>query len=104
MSVFNKLKGALWTPGVNGCGVCSALNILVPYHSTFREACELHDLCYDLGGIEKDRKRVDDKFFNNMMNKSPWYRPDRMVFAILYYINVRLFGWLFFKYNDKNKS
>lgn len=96
-----KLKGLFYKPGINGCGV-ELFSYHTPYHKLFNECCCCHDACYDLGGNGKDRFKYDRKFLQLMIPKcqSTWH----VIIAMLYYLLVRLFGWLFFNYKDENSS
>jgi hypothetical protein len=65
----------------------------------------MHDDAYDRGGSEKDRRMADINLFEGMMKKSlqeGGCAPFRIVWmtfiAILYYINVRAFGWNYFNF------
>lgn len=89
-----KLKGLLWSKGINGCGVIHSIKI--PYSKLFNEACCLHDLLYDEGGKGINRFRADKILYYKMINASKSYLSK--FFSLLYFIIVRLFGWLFFNY------
>jgi len=59
-------------------------------------ACKLHDNAYGIngGGNSDNRKDADLKFYSHLQsNQDPM--------AKLAYYAVRLFGWAFFNYNDK---
>lgn len=88
-----KLKGALWRAGVNGCGVCG---VRPPFFDKFQACCELHDAMYNEGGDGKARFRADKRLIVDMVNRSmgTWL----MMWCFVYYVAVRMFGWLFFNY------
>lgn len=93
-----ELKGILWKPGINGCGVT---RLSVPFGKLFRPACELHDAMYDLGGTEESRYKVDKKFLAKMVELSE--NNIHICWAFTYFLIVRLCGWLFFNYKKENK-
>ena len=88
-----KLKGILWRAGVNGCGV---FGVKPPFFDKFQACCELHDAMYDLGGDGKARFRADKRLLVDMVERSTgsWL----MLWCFVYYLSVRMFGWLFFNY------
>lgn len=90
-----KLKGAFWRAGVNGCGV---FGIKPPFFDKFQACCELHDAMYDLGGGKKERFRADKRLLVDMVERSTgsWL----MLWCFVYYLSVRMFGWLFFNYKE----
>lgn len=95
------IRGVLWKPGINGLGVrgCSRL---LPYRHRFNAAACEHDANYDEKGKAKDR-RIYDIHFLRCMTKA--CQTDLQVFfAIVYYVIVRLFGWLFYRYNRDNSQ
>lgn len=56
-------------------------------------ACKQHDNAYGIrgGGSETDRIKADKEFFKHMKtNKDP--------LALIAYLGIRLYGWLFFNY------
>lgn len=87
------LKGILWRVGVNGCGV---FGIKPPLWRKYQACCELHDAMYDLGGDGKERFRSDKRLLMDMVERSTgsWL----MMWCFVYYLSVRMFGWLFFNY------
>jgi hypothetical protein len=91
------LRGILWKEGVNGLGV-GRFHAL-PCRRTFDTAARLHDAAYDLNGDRWARKIADLIFLVNMLKVSKrWYHR---LFAYIYYIMVRMFGWAFFRYDNK---
>lgn len=88
------IRGCLWKPGVNGLGV-RGMNHL-PYRVLFDYAARVHDTCYDIGGNSQDRRMDDLLFLSNELNACS--TPMQYMFAWFYYIIVRLFGWLFYRY------
>lgn len=87
----------------NGCGCERGLFRWVkpPYAEKFRAACELHDDYYEWGYLS--RKKCDEVLFMNMVRKVnvTETKPMRVWWfvniAMLYYVSVRLFGWMYFK-------
>ena len=93
---MRNLKGALWRAGVNGCGV---FGIKPPFFDKFQACCELHDAMYDLGGDGKARFKADKRLLVDMVERSTgsWL----MLWCFVYYLSVRMFGWLFFNYKEE---
>lgn len=97
---------------VNGCGACSGFwKWFKPPHSNFFiEECNQHDIAYNIGGDEKDRKGADLSLFKGMTNSVTLYFHKRKPFSKIwfltlcwcYYIGVRLFGYSSFNYNKIN--
>lgn len=76
---------------------------LKPPRVTFFEAsCYLHDKGYEEGGNELRRLICDTFFYIHMLNDINKYCLKNKYFyiswATLYYILVRLWGWVIFKY------
>lgn len=93
-----KIRGCLWKPGINGLGVGPQwLRVLLPYRKQFDTAARIHDDNYDHRGDSHDRFLFDKYLLDNMLMQSS--SDLQVLFAILYYILVRLFGWMFYRYN-----
>ena len=89
------IKGLLWHEGSNGLGVGPIwLRRLLPYRKLFDKAARIHDQCYDTKG--NSRKLYDLLFLYNCLNVCT--NPLQKFIAYIYYILVRLFGWLFYRY------
>ena len=58
------------------------------------DCCAVHDMDYQAGGTELDRWLADLAFRNCIRERN------RPVVAEIYYSGVRLFGWLFFNYDE----
>jgi len=67
------------------------LRHLLPYHITYHTPARFHDLAYELCLI--DRQSIDDKFYQMMKKK------ESTKWAIIYYILVKAFGFIFYKKN-----
>lgn len=91
------------------CGACSGwLSWLRPPHNEFFEReCALHDILYEHGGTEQDRRRADVRLYEDMVRHSiDYYRGRAMphaqawflTLAYLYYLAVRAFGRSRFNY------
>lgn len=69
-------------------------------HVSVKEACNIHDWQYALGGSEKDRAEADALMRKNMLqiirSKRDILLPVRMFLADAYYLTVRSAGWLFY--------
>jgi len=84
-------KWALW-PSSWG-----AINVLFPFHERFQEAAEAHDLAYSLWWNENDRKLANYVFFVDCLDESK-NNILAILFSVVYFILVSLFGNLFFNY------
>lgn len=89
------LRGLLWKPGVNGLGV-RGFHCL-PYRKRFEEAANNHDTEYDEKGGWRDRREYDIIFLQAMLEKC--VNTLQVSVAVIYFYVVRLFGWLFYRYN-----
>lgn len=95
---MKKLRGILWKPGVNGLGIGPKwLRRLLPYRKRFHEAALHHDVRYDKRGGEKERYKYDIAFLEDMIYDSS--STLQVSVAVVYYYAVRVFGWLFYRYN-----
>lgn len=94
----------------NGCGAMRGWLRWVrpPHHEFFREACELHDVLYEHGGAEADRKRADARLYEDMVRHSVEYFGGRgmvgsqawfLLLSYGYYLAVRAFGRSAFNYH-----
>lgn len=95
---MKSLKGILWKEGINGLGVslCGMPPIPLPYCERFDLAARSHDADYDKGCDGKDRKKADYDFLVGMVEDCD--NVLQVMFAVFYFIMVRLFGSLFFKH------
>lgn len=96
-----KIRGCLWKEGANGLGVRLPIVGLLPlpYRKRFDVPARRHDAMYDKGGDGWNRA-----YYDQMFGQWCWrYAHSRTarVFAVIYYIVVRLFGWLFFNYKKE---
>ena len=95
---MKKLRGMLWKPGVNGLGIGPKwLRRLLPYRKRFHEAALHHDVRYDKRGGDKERCKYDIAFLEDMIYDSS--STLQVSVAVVYYYAVRVFGWLFYRYN-----
>lgn len=93
-----RIKGIFWKEGINGLGVGPAcMRKLLPYRAEFDKPACLHDLLYDKGGTEKDRKRADKILLSDMLANSD--NIGMMLFSAVYYLMTRCFGFMFFRYD-----
>ncbi len=93
-----RLKGCLWHKGSNGLGVGPMwLRLLLPYRKRFDAAACQHDTNYDLQGTGKDRFMYDKMLLRDMALDSE--TDIQVLFSIVYYLSVRCFGWLFYRYD-----
>ena len=93
---------------VNGCGACKGLfKFLKPPHPKFfKEQCNIHDEHYNIGGNRIDRKISDLILYRDMIKlvkkyfykRKPLSKLWYLILCRVYYIGVRLGGWLSFNY------
>ena len=82
-----------------------ALWIKPPRVVFFEASCRKHDEYYSEGGNELHRLIADLFFYTYMLNDinkfvDKWYlKVFYVIWSTLYLIFVRVFWWLFFKYN-----
>lgn len=91
---------------VNGCGCSTGLlkYFKPPYAEFFKLCCNAHDVAYDTGGSEENRRHADMWLFNTMITKACDCRFSCVkttwltCIALLYYVSVRACGWKYFNY------
>ena len=91
---------------VNYCGFGKSMIIRPPFWSFQNASCKVHDDNYKTGGTSFDRLTADTGFLWRMCqdaNQQPTKTLKRKAVysAVLYFILVRLFGWLSFNYKKK---
>lgn len=92
------LKGIFWKSGVNGLGIGSSrINSLLPCSDLFYYAACRHDVNYDCNGDEDTRKMADYVFLMDMLKAC--YRPWQRIVAYVYFGLVRVWGWMFYRYD-----
>ncbi len=92
------LKGCFWHKGSNGLGVGPMwLRRWLPYRKAFDDAARKHDDWYDTKGDGWARELDDLLFLYECLrvDKTPMQR----LFAYLYFLLVRMFGWMFYRYD-----
>lgn len=79
------------------------LSKLIP-NLIFVDACNVHDTLYKRGGDKEKRKNADKIFLHTMIDqcnkRSGLSSLGYKMAAYIYYISVRIFGWVFFKNNE----
>lgn len=92
--------GAEWMPEI----LRSAISSLNP---TLLPVAGIHDMRYEIGGTEEDRKAADEEFLNNGLKAADheygWYNPLRYLVrkqARKYYALLSMFGGLAWKYTE----
>lgn len=90
-----RIEGILWKPGVNGLGVAGLHRL--PYRRLFDAAARRHDACYDLPGGWRERREHDIAFLGGMV--AACRTTPQACVAVAYFCAVRLFGWLFYRYD-----
>ena len=97
------LKGCLWHQGINGLGVGPMwLRRWLPYRKTFDAAARKHDEWYDTKGDGWARELDDLLFLCECLKVSK--TSIQRLFAYLYFLLVRLFGWMFYRYQKQIKD
>ncbi len=86
----------------NGCGAKGGWFRPPQWHS--EATCDAHDVAYDIGGTEQDRRRADRELLNGMKRDAstrPWWqRPWYALQAWTYYRAVRWCGRPHFRYRS----
>lgn len=90
-----RIRGLLWKKRVKGFGV--RLFRLLPYRRRFGYAWLQHGRCYDMRGDWWTRRFFDIRFLESMLKSC--HTDSECSCAMLYYTAVRLFGWLFYRYD-----
>lgn len=93
----------------NGCGCERGLlrHIKPPYANMFHLPCCVHDDAYDIGGDAAARRSADRDLFRRCITviqrneRNPWRMMWLFNIAMLYYICVRVFGFMYF---NKHKT
>ena len=97
------LKGCLWHQGINGLGVGPMwLRRWLPYRKAFDKAARKHDEWYDTQGDGWARELDDLLFLCECLKVSK--TSLQRLFAYLYFLLVRTFGWAFYRYNKQIKD
>jgi len=93
----------------NGCGPAwlpSWIKALL-FNWFFEARCNKHDTGYAQGGDEIRRFECDWKFLRAMFSdakRQPCYlKPLYYAMAVLFFVLVRLFGWLQFNYQPQSQ-
>ena len=92
-----KIRSVFWKPGINGLGV-RGIHFL-PYRKLFNAAACEHDANYDEKGTWKDRRIYDIHFLRCMTKVCE--NDTECSFAFVYFVAVRLFGWMFYRYGRR---
>ena len=86
------------------CGFGKSGFLKPPYWFFIDASCKIHDDNYKKGGSKEDRLKADVGFLKHMLldiSDMPYQRKSRAAFsACVYYLLVRTFGWISFKYHD----
>lgn len=65
-------------------------------------ACRQHDADYMVGMTEWDRLKADWKLFVSIPSYySIWIFPVALFGAFIYFLGVRYYGWMGFRYNNQ---
>lgn len=84
---------------INYCGFGKSIFLRPPYWSFHNASCKIHDDNYEKGGTRLDRLTADVGFLWRMCqdsNEQTEYKKKRAAVysAIIYFLLVRLFGWI----------
>lgn len=94
-----RIRGCLWKAGVNGLGVRGFH--LLPYRKRFDIAAREHDRGYDMAGGWQTRRFFDIRFLEAMVRAC--HTDQQCTFAMVYFVAVRAFGWLFYRYDRQGR-
>jgi hypothetical protein len=83
-TVLEKILGFNISTPENECTCAPEFN--------FAPCCGTHDLAYEAGGDSNDRLIADQGLFNCIWSSG------KPLMALIYYLAVRVFGWMFFTY------
>lgn len=91
---------------INYCGFGKSIIVRPPFWSFQNASCKIHDDNYKAGGNSFDRLTADVGFLWRMVqdaNQQPTLLRKKMAVysANLYFIAVRMFGWISFNYKNK---
>ena len=90
----------------NGCGGKGGW-IKPPHRIFFKASCNHHDYGYFKGCNRQHRKRADKKLYDAMMEDCRTLPEDQEImykpWCLLYYLAVRIMGWKFFYYADRQR-
>lgn len=93
-----RIRGCFWHEGSNGLGVGPIwLRRWLPYRKTFDAAARKHDEWYDTKGDGWARELDDLLFLYECLKATK--TPTQRLFAYLYFLLVRMFGWAFYRYD-----
>lgn len=87
----------------NYCGFGKSVWFRPPMWALFNASCFVHDNNYKAGGLKEERLNADLGFLWRMLqdiNSLDCYKGKKNAArtAIIYYILVRCFGWISFKF------
>lgn len=69
----------------------------LPYRNRFDTAARIHDNLYDHKGDGLSRFLADRYLLESMVRQSE--NDMQILFSVVYYIAVRISGWMFYRYN-----
>jgi hypothetical protein len=80
---------------------CGPKRFMLRFHP-LPVSCRQHDFYYTRGGDENDRKYADVEFFSRCAHNAchSEFPFISIVLALVAYIMVRVFGWMFFNYGE----
>lgn len=90
---------------INYCGFGKSIIFKPPYWSFHNASCKVHDDNYKEGGTREDRMSADVGFLWRMCQDASkqqtlWGKRKAIYSAIVYFLLVRMFGWLSFKWKS----
>lgn len=88
---------------VNYCGFGKSLLFKPPFWSFQNASCKVHDENYKNGGNSNDRLNADVGFLWRMIKdaneqENKWKKKQAVYSALVYFILVRCFGWITFRW------
>lgn len=88
---------------VNYCGLSKSVFLRPPFWSFHNASCKIHDKNYAKGGKVMDRLTADIGFLWRMCRdanrqKTVHKKKKAIYSALAYFILVRIFGWIAFKW------
>lgn len=97
-----RIRGCFWHKGINGLGVGPRwMRAFLPYKERFDSAAREHDAAYDCEGDGYSRFLADKRLLREMLCASE--NVTQCFFAIVYFTLVRMFGWMFYRYDKPLK-
>lgn len=75
----------------------------LPFSKRFNKVAYVHDDDYGFGGGWKEKNHSDRKFLKGTIKQAGW-NPFAFLFALIYFLFVHFFGFLFFNWRDEKDT